>query len=46
MMLTGRNAGAVIHIHSKSAVLVSLLFSGKEFRVSHLEMIKVGTVLF
>ncbi|XKL61753.1 hypothetical protein PGB90_001586 [Kerria lacca] len=35
-----RNAGAVIHTHSKSAVLISLLFEGNEFQVSHLEMVK------
>lgn len=37
-----RNAGAVIHTHSKSAVLISLLFEGNEFQVSHLEMVKVS----
>ncbi|BES93566.1 Probable methylthioribulose-1-phosphate dehydratase [Nesidiocoris tenuis] len=37
---TARNAGAVIHSHSKSAVLATLLYPGKEFRVTHLEMIK------
>ncbi|XP_065223419.1 methylthioribulose-1-phosphate dehydratase [Planococcus citri] len=35
-----RNAGAVIHTHSKTAVLVTLLYPGKEFRLSHFEMIK------
>ncbi|XP_012264239.1 probable methylthioribulose-1-phosphate dehydratase [Athalia rosae] len=37
---TARNAGAVIHTHSKFAVMVTLLWPGKEFRVTHLEMIK------
>ncbi|XP_041366028.1 methylthioribulose-1-phosphate dehydratase-like [Gigantopelta aegis] len=37
---TMRNAGAVIHSHSKSAVMVTLVFPGTEFRISHLEMIK------
>lgn len=36
-----RNAGAVIHTHSKNAVMATLLFPGKEFVLSHLEMIKV-----
>lgn len=35
-----RNAGAVIHSHSKAAVISTLLFPGKEFRCTHLEMIK------
>lgn len=35
-----RNAGAVIHTHSKFAVMVTLLWPGKEFRITHLEMIK------
>lgn len=35
-----RNAGAVIHTHSKAAVMTTLLFPGKEFRCTHLEMIK------
>lgn len=35
-----RNAGAVIHTHSKVAVMATLLFPGKEFRCTHLEMIK------
>lgn len=39
-----RNAGAVIHSHSKSAVMATLLWSGKEIKLSHLEMIK-GIVL-
>ncbi|XP_011314964.1 methylthioribulose-1-phosphate dehydratase [Fopius arisanus] len=37
---TSRNAGAVIHTHSKFAVMATLLWPGKEFRVTHLEMIK------
>ncbi|KAK7021118.1 hypothetical protein SK128_028327 [Halocaridina rubra] len=35
-----RGAGAVIHSHSKAAVLASLCYSGPEFKVTHLEMIK------
>ncbi|OAD59304.1 putative methylthioribulose-1-phosphate dehydratase, partial [Eufriesea mexicana] len=35
-----RNAGAVIHTHSKFAVMVTLHWPGNEFRVTHLEMIK------
>lgn len=35
-----RNAGAVIHTHSKVAVMVTLHWPGKEFRITHLEMIK------
>ncbi|KAJ8949055.1 hypothetical protein NQ318_016957 [Aromia moschata] len=37
---TMRNAGAVIHTHSKSAVMATLLFPGHEFKCTHLEMIK------
>ncbi|XP_044252606.1 methylthioribulose-1-phosphate dehydratase [Tribolium madens] len=37
---TARNAGAVIHTHSKAALLATLLFPGQEFKCSHLEMIK------
>jgi len=37
---TARNAGAVIHTHSKFAVMVTLLWPGTEFRVTHMEMIK------
>ncbi|ESO87243.1 hypothetical protein LOTGIDRAFT_210645 [Lottia gigantea] len=37
---TVRNAGAVIHSHSKSAVMATLLYPGKEFRITHMEMIK------
>ncbi|ORC87095.1 methylthioribulose 1-phosphate dehydratase [Trypanosoma theileri] len=36
---TMRNAGACLHSHSKNAVLVTLLHK-KEFRISHMEMIK------
>nr|CAG4652148.1 EOG090X0D1G [Triops cancriformis] len=35
-----RGAGAVIHTHSKAAVLATLLNPGNVFRTSHLEMIK------
>ncbi|CAH1098576.1 unnamed protein product [Psylliodes chrysocephalus] len=35
-----RNAGAVIHTHSKAALLATMLFPGKEFKCTHLEMIK------
>ncbi|XP_068243185.1 probable methylthioribulose-1-phosphate dehydratase isoform X1 [Palaemon carinicauda] len=35
-----RGAGAVIHSHSKAAVLATLAYPGPEFRVTHLEMIK------
>ncbi|KRT84822.1 hypothetical protein AMK59_718, partial [Oryctes borbonicus] len=35
-----RNAGAVIHSHSKAAVMATLLYPGKEFTCTHLEMIK------
>lgn len=37
---TARNAGAVIHTHSKAALLATLLYPGKQFKVTHLEMIK------
>ncbi|GFS18437.1 methylthioribulose-1-phosphate dehydratase [Elysia marginata] len=33
-------AGAVIHTHSKAAVMATLLYPGREFRIRHQEMIK------
>jgi methylthioribulose-1-phosphate dehydratase len=35
-----RNAGSVIHTHSKNCVMVTLLYPGTEFRITHQEMIK------
>ncbi|CAD6576642.1 MAG: Methylthioribulose-1-phosphate dehydratase [Cyphobasidiales sp. Tagirdzhanova-0007] len=35
-----RDAGACIHTHSQHAVLATLLWPGKEWRISHQEMIK------
>lgn len=35
-----RNAGAVIHTHSKNYVMATLLYPGTEFRITHQEMIK------
>lgn len=37
---TMRGAGAVIHTHSKAAVMTTLLYPGTEFRITHQEMIK------
>lgn len=37
-----RNAGAVIHSHSKAVVIATLVYPGNEFIVTHLEMIKVS----
>lgn len=33
-------AGAVIHTHSKAAVMATLLYPGSEFTITHQEMIK------
>lgn len=41
-----RNAGAVIHTHSPKALIATLLWPGKEFRCTHLEMIKVGEICY
>ena len=41
ILFAARQASAVIHTHSKAAVMATLLYPGKEFRVTHLEMIKV-----
>eukprot|EP00211_Chloroparvula_japonica_P001951 CAMPEP_0119142844 /NCGR_PEP_ID=MMETSP1310-20130426/33378_1 /TAXON_ID=464262 /ORGANISM="Genus nov. species nov., Strain RCC2339" /LENGTH=469 /DNA_ID=CAMNT_0007134419 /DNA_START=27 /DNA_END=1436 /DNA_ORIENTATION=+ len=35
-----RDAGAVLHSHAQEVALITLLFPGKEFRISRLEMIK------
>ncbi|XP_077785346.1 methylthioribulose-1-phosphate dehydratase isoform X1 [Podarcis muralis] len=37
---TMRGAGAVIHTHSKAAVMATLLYPGREFKITHQEMIK------
>ncbi|XP_047914827.1 methylthioribulose-1-phosphate dehydratase [Anser cygnoides] len=37
---TMRGAGAVIHTHSKAAVMATLLYRGSEFTITHQEMIK------
>lgn len=37
---TLRNAGACIHTHSKNCVMVTLLYPGTTFRITHQEMIK------
>ena len=36
-----RDAGACIHSHSQATVMATLLWPGREFRISHQEMIKV-----
>lgn len=41
-----RLAGAVIHTHSPHAVRVTLLWPGKEFCITHQEMIKVNHLNF
>ncbi|XP_060578334.1 methylthioribulose-1-phosphate dehydratase-like, partial [Ruditapes philippinarum] len=37
---TMADAGAVIHTHSKHAVMATLLYPGTEFKITHQEMIK------
>ncbi|KAI8909336.1 MTRu-1-P dehydratase [Powellomyces hirtus] len=37
---TQRSAGACIHTHSQNAVMATLLYPGKEFVITHQEMIK------
>ncbi|XP_014665481.1 PREDICTED: methylthioribulose-1-phosphate dehydratase-like [Priapulus caudatus] len=37
---TLRKAGSVMHIHSRNAVLATLLYPGSEIRLTHLQMIK------
>ena len=39
-MFSAKGAGAVIHTHSKHCVMLTLLYPGKEFRITHQEMIK------
>ncbi|XP_063445337.1 methylthioribulose-1-phosphate dehydratase-like isoform X1 [Mytilus trossulus] len=38
--LKRKGAGAVVHAHNPNAVLISLLYPGKEFRITHQQMIK------
>lgn len=33
-------AGSVIHSHSKNALMATLFYEGKEFQISHIEVIK------
>ena len=35
-----KDAGAVIHAHNQNAVMISLLYPGNEFRITHQQMIK------
>jgi methylthioribulose 1-phosphate dehydratase/enolase-phosphatase E1 len=35
-----RNAGAVIHSHAPEVAMITMLYPGREFRISRLEMIK------
>ena len=45
MLNIARAAGAVIHTHSKAAVIVTLLNKTNDFEVTHLELIKVSITL-
>lgn len=38
-----RGAGAVIHSHSQNAFMATIMYPGKEFVVTHMEMIKVSS---
>jgi len=37
---TMRNSGACIHTHSQNAVMITLLYPGETFAITHQEMIK------
>ena len=39
-LYTFKGSGAVIHTHSSKAVMVTLLYTGNEFKITHQEMIK------
>lgn len=34
------DAGSVMHVHSRSAILATMVFAGSEIRLSHMQMIK------
>ena len=40
--VTERKAGAVINSMDKNVVMSTLIYTGSEFRIKNLEMIKVG----
>ena len=41
-----RGAGAVIHSHSQNAFMATVMYPGNEFVVTHIEMIKVSSMLY